>query len=344
MADRPGGEARAARSGQDAFDDFEYVLCARDDDAVNPWAVDGRFVADTDLLARLLEVPVADAVGTESGRLAKGIDAWVAAELRRAGFGADEVWPRRSRPRVLPHEVAELLGRLPGPLAKEVRRHLLRSPSVGPTEARVLGRAYVKQVDVLVARWSRGPELLVSTKSMASSYRKNLANRFEEAYGDAKNLRGRYPLAAIGFLFLLRSTVLSDQAAYEKALDMLRKLRAELDVYDATGVVVAEWSDTAPADGVRVCPGVVPDDLSCDRFLGELVRVVLERTPVEMHVRARERREHRPVPVVAPAESSADAADPDEGGGAEEAVTGEDPRPRRTDGDWGPIPGQLTLD
>jgi len=204
---------------------------------------------------------------------------------------------------------------------------------------------------VLVARWSRGPELLVSTKSMASSFRKNLANRFEEAYGDAKNLRGRYPLAAMGFLFLLRSTVLSDQAAYEKALDMLRKLRAEQDVYDATGVVVAEWADptgNGAFDGVRICPDVVPDDLSCDRFLGELVRVVLERTPVEMHVRARERREHRQVPVVEPGDGSADGASMNQTAAETEdeveGVTGEDPRPRRTDGDWGPIPGQLTLD
>lgn len=41
---------------------------------------------------------------------------------------------------------------------------------------------------------------------MLSSYGKNLRNRFEEAYGDAKNIRGRFPLVALGFLFLVRST------------------------------------------------------------------------------------------------------------------------------------------
>jgi hypothetical protein len=60
---------------------------------------------------------------------------------------------------------------------------MVANKRVAPAEARVLGRAYVKQVDVLIAQWSRGPELLISTKSMVSSFRNNLPNRFEESYG-----------------------------------------------------------------------------------------------------------------------------------------------------------------
>lgn len=77
--------------------------------------------------------------------------------------------------------------------------------AVTPTDARVLGRAYDKQVDVVIARWDRGPELLVSTKTPVSSSGKNLANRFEETYGDAGNLRGRCPLAAVGVYVRTRS-------------------------------------------------------------------------------------------------------------------------------------------
>ena len=36
---------------------------------------------------------------------------------------------------------------------------------------------------------------------MVSLIGKNLSNRFEEAYGDAGNLRSRYPLAAVGFFW-----------------------------------------------------------------------------------------------------------------------------------------------
>ncbi|MDQ4024495.1 MAG: hypothetical protein M3217_03235 [Actinomycetota bacterium] len=182
-----------------------------------------------------------------------------------------------TRPRVLPREVGLFISRLPKKLRATAREHLLRNKTVAPSDARVLGRAYVKQVDVLVAQWARGPELLVSTKSMVSSFRNNLPNRFEESYGDAKNLRGRYPLVSMGFLFVLRSTVLDEPGTFEKALDMLRKLRAESDVYDATCGVLAEW-DEDDFGGVSVRNDAVPSDLRADRFLATLIDTVLART------------------------------------------------------------------
>ncbi|WP_158889179.1 hypothetical protein [Amycolatopsis anabasis] len=280
----------------DVFGLLEPLVRARPD--TNPWALhaDGTvsYQADFALLEKMLTVPVAEGAGTQSGRLAKAIDAWVAQELRRGGFGEDEVWPRLTAPRVLPREVALLLEKLPRSLQPAVRAHLQRNSAVAPSDARVLGRAYLKQVDVLI--WSRGPELLVSTKSMTSSFRKNLANRFEEAYGDAKNLRGRYPLAAMGFLFVLRSTALRERGTVERAVDMLRKLKAESDVYDATCLLIADWSDADPAE-VRVLGDAAPEDLGANAFLATLIDSVLARTPVDMHVPVRERREHREIPL-----------------------------------------------
>ena len=283
---------------EDVFDSFEEVLRAQA--GTNPWQFDAdavpKYRPDHELLALLIGIPVGEVRGSESGRLAKAIDAWVAHELRRAGFPPDEVWPRLTKPRVLPREVGLFLEKLPRRLKEPLYEQLLRNKQVAPSDARILGRAYVKQVDVLVAQWSRGPELLVSTKSMVSSFRNNLPNRFEESYGDAKNLRGRFPLAAMGFLFLLRSTVLEERGTFERAVDMLRKLRDEADVYDSTGVVLAEWSDEA-FDGVRLRQDAVPADLRTDIFLPALIDCVLERTPIEMHVEVRQRREHREIPV-----------------------------------------------
>jgi hypothetical protein len=282
-------------SKEDVFDSFEKAIRTRL--ATDPWDADSsRYVADYDLLATLLAIPVRDGSGSESGRLAKAIDAWTAYELRRAGFPPDEVWPRLTKPRVLPREVGIFIDRLPRSLQLAARDQLLRNKTVAPSDARVLGRAYVKQVDVLISQWARGPELLVSTKSMVSSFRNNLPNRFEESYGDAKNLRGRYPMAAMGFLFVLRSTVLDEPGTFEKALDMLRKLRVESDVYDATSIVLAEWDDN-DFSGVTIRTDAVPDDLSADRFVATLIEAVLDRTPIEMHVEVRNRREHRQLPL-----------------------------------------------
>lgn len=268
---------------------------------MNPWVRISpggmQYSPDYQLLEAMLEVPVGEGAGSQSGRLAKATDAWVAHELRRAGFGTDEVWPRLTAPRILPREVNLFVKSLPTAIRGVAQACLARNRAVAPSDARILGRAYVKQVDVLIAQWSRGAELLVSTKTMVASFRKNLANRFEEAYGDAKNLRGRYPLVAMGFLFVLRSTALIEPGTVERAIDMMRKLKAEADVYDATCLLVAEWSDVNPATNVHLLHDAVPDDLTAAKFLATLVDAVLERTPVDMHVEVRQRREHRNIPL-----------------------------------------------
>lgn len=135
-----------------------------------------------------------------------------------------------------------------------------------------MGRAYSKQSDVLIASWTAGVELLISTKTMLSSYQKNLRNRFEEGYGDAKNLRGRHPMAALGFLFVAGADIPDTSLAF--GVDMLRKLIAERDVYDcacllvidgAAGVEEEDVGDARPVDGepaaLRVLPGADSDDV-----------------------------------------------------------------------------------
>lgn len=307
------GAARLARIS-DGFAGLLDALVGRSQPP--PWETrDGRrvLVPDVEALELLTTVAVRRGGRSETGQLARSIDMWVAEELRRAGFDNDEVWPRRDVPRVLPREVALLLAGLPRELRERVWPHVLRNKGVAPADARVLGRAYVKQVDVLVAQWSRGPELIVSTKSMTSSFRKNLANRFEESYGDAKNLRGRYPLAATGFLFLLRSTAEMAKGTLERASDMLRKLREGADGYDATAMIVAEWSDLGDAlpdkPAVKLRQDLVPDDLRDGPFLATLIDRVLERTPIDVHVRVRELREGTDLAVVEASEAEAEVPD-----------------------------------
>lgn len=299
----------------DVFDMFEAAIRARDS-ATNPWQLnsDGRrYAPDYELLQTLLAIPIQAGSGSESGRFANAIDAWVANELRRAGFPPNEVWPRLIKPRVLPREVGLFIDGLPNALKTQVEAQLVRNAKVAPRDANVLGRAYSKQVDVVIAQWARGPELMISTKSMVSSFGNNLKNRFEESYGDAKNLRARFPLAAIGFLFVFRSTILDVPARFEKAVDMMRKLRAEMDVYDTTCMVIAEWGDAAISPGdVTIRHDQTPEDLRADRFIAEMIEAVIARTPVETHVEVRERYAHRKLAVEDGIDPS-DDGDPDDG-------------------------------
>lgn len=287
----------------DAFSDFDGALAR--ELLTDPWTHEAgerpRYAPDYRLLGELLSIPVAAVQASESGRFARAIDSWTAHELRRAGFGHDEVWPRPVRPRVLPRDVAALLEKLPAKLADDVRRRLPDIAAVGPVDARVLGRAYEKQVDVCVSRWERGPEILISTKAQVSSFGKNLPNRFEEAYGDAGNLRGRYPLAAVGFLFVQRATVRhKEPEAFERTIDMMRKLRG-FDAgngYSATALVLVDWDEPAgPGTAVRVREDEVPADVAAPQFFEAMITGVLAAAPVTHHVAVRERIERRYIPV-----------------------------------------------
>ncbi|MEO8094109.1 MAG: hypothetical protein ABI632_04155 [Pseudolysinimonas sp.] len=260
----------------------------------SPWSnSNGSLVEYTpnfDHLGELFALPQQESKIASSGNWAVALDMWVADELRSAGFPPDDIWPRREAPSVLTRELSLLLAAAKPDLREEIRKLIAKTPSIAPRDARVLGKAYVKQVDVVLAQWSRGPELMVSTKTMMSSFRKNLPNRFEEAYGDAANLRGRYPLASIGFLFAMRASVLAEPGTLQRAADMLRKLR-DPATYDSTGLVLVDYSDDPDdSDFPRILEDEVPQDLRTGQFFDNLVGRALDVAPVEMHVLVRENR------------------------------------------------------
>lgn len=232
------------------------VACAAPDNAhSNPWirSADGQlhFEPDFDTLARLLGVPLYLKAGTQSGVPALALDVWLSYELRRAGFNTDQVWPRPVHPRILPAPIANLLKALPAATRKAVADRIERDGAIaGATSSSgiILGKNYLKQVDVVISDWVTGPELLISTKRMDSSYGKNAPNRIEESYGDAKNLRLRHPLAALGFMFGLRSDILQKEpATAEWLFDLLGKLGREDDAYHATCLVLMEYANEVGA-------------------------------------------------------------------------------------------------
>jgi len=219
----------------------------------NPWVknADGQltFEPDYKTLVQLLGVPLYLKAETQSGVPALALDVWLSYELRRAGFDPDEAWPRPVHPRILPAPIAALLKSLPTGTRATVLDRLKKQasiPGVTSSSASILGKNYLKQVDVIITDWATGPELLISTKRMDSSYGKNAPNRIEESYGDAKNLRLRHPLAALGFVFGLRSDILEKEPRTADWLfDLLAKLGREDDAYHATGLVLMEYSDDA---------------------------------------------------------------------------------------------------
>ena len=312
----------------------------------NPWVrnVHGEVVYEPDFatLTRLLGVPLYLEAPTTTGVPALALDVWLSYELRRAGFDKDAAWPRPTSPRILPAPILALLEKVSGAEREALWKRLRgKTPPTGAaaSSASILGKNYLKQVDVVMSNWAAGPELLISTKRMDSSFGKNAANRVEESYGDAKNLRLRHPLAALGFVYGLRSTIFEespDKAAW--LIDLLQKLGREDDAYHAVSLIILDYGEHLNVDqgdddlgdgddplagaglspeedssdesdenvelsdvdlALESLPEVViqhervPPDLWPDYFLGEMVRRVIDATPVNMHVEARRRR-HNP--------------------------------------------------
>ncbi|WP_299822816.1 hypothetical protein [uncultured Jannaschia sp.] len=236
---------------------FDHIVAeaAPDGEHSNPWerseAGQVHFVPDYDVLRKLLGVPLHLGAPTQSGIPALALDVWLSYELRRAGFVSDQVWPRPQHPRILPLPVVNFLASLPKRERLKLEERIASRATirgVTSSSASILGKNYSKQVDVIMTDWPTGPELLISTKRMDSSFGKNAPNRIEESYGDAKNLRLRHPIAALGFLFGLRSTILQeepDTAAW--LLDQIGKLGRADDAYHSTCVVLIEYGEELAA-------------------------------------------------------------------------------------------------
>lgn len=287
---------------EDAFTQLDPLLWVADI-ASSPWQ-HGRYVPDLDILRELLSLPISSAQKQVSGRVAKAFDAWVAHELRRAGFPANGVWPRARRPRVLPDDLGALESDIetlmaafaeaeasgtkiePPALRKAIRAVGGRLPGV--SEAYILGDFYSKQIDVAISSWRRGPDVLISTKTMFSAYRKNLKNRHEEAVGEVMSLRARHPMAAMGYAYLVRRTVFEEDGAYAILYDILDRLRRPGQAFDATMLLVADWdeADSPP----RVTNIDQPaDELGAGRFFQDMISAVCERSPIKEHVEVRRR-------------------------------------------------------
>lgn len=243
------------------------------------WDENGTPEVELPLLERLLSKSAKDGDSAQSGGLAKALDMWIAEELRAAGFDNEAVWPRLHIPRVLDPSVLRFIGSLNAKTAEECCKAL---PRYASSNANILGSAYRKQVDVGLSSWMTGPEILISTKTMGSSFGKNLANRFEEAYGDAKNLKGRHPLATLGFFFLVNSDIVLEPKNYTKAVSMLDKLQMEDEAYDVVCLMLADF-DQIGRVRVSEANDSVPAHLSVHHFFSEVVSLTLLRASLDAH-------------------------------------------------------------
>lgn len=271
------------------------VFDAVPSDLTSPWAGDGTYVCDRDLLLKLIDVQIqaGSAEVQAGGGLAVAVDVWIATELRRSGIESEAVWPRPTQPRILPQSLAKAVSRFK--FAKTLETRAIQEKTIekleefaGAASSNILGGFFMKEIDVVIAEFDRGLELGVSSKTMVKGFGKNVTNRFEEASGDLLNIRRRYPLATFGYVYLVTSNVFDEPAAWERIKDMLRKLQSltpgdERGSYDSTCLLVLDRTGKKP----KLLEDKVPSDLSPDAFFECMLGQLFSRSPVSDHKAAR---------------------------------------------------------
>ena len=75
--------------------------------------------------------------------------------------------------------------------------------------------------------------------------------------------------------------------AFDKVVHMLRQLLQEGRLYDAVGLLVADWGKGDVQEIPTRLQKSVPKKLSLESFFGTLVRTILENSPMDAHPRAR---------------------------------------------------------
>jgi hypothetical protein len=285
----------------------------------SPWDQSGDYKPNYELLHALIDVTVQNgkAFDAQTGALAASTNVWVATELRRAGIEPDRVWPRAEAPRTLPWDAAAAATKLklrkrPQQLPADwgtsstlsaadllavqqktveaLLAEIGRGPGVPGNPANILGAHFPKEIDVSMARYDRGLELGVSTKTMISSPTKNIPNRREEASGDLLNIRRRFPLSAFGFFFLLEHDIVQNQSWFDKVIDMCRKVALstpgdEANSYDASCLVVVDLKEHPPTTVVH--KSAPPPDLRPEAFFATMLDRLLTRSQSDDHLDAR---------------------------------------------------------
>jgi hypothetical protein len=107
-------------------------------------------------------------------------------------------------------------------------------------------------------------------------------------------------MAAMGFVFLVRSNVFDEQGAFVYLRNQLARLRKPDGSFDATMLLVADWDDELNLNAIRdpVLAAAAADDpeplLSAPRFFRDLLSAVIDHSPVDVHQQLRLRKQGEP--------------------------------------------------
>ena len=101
-------------------------------------------------------------------------------------------------------------------------------------EATLFGSHKNKDTDIILSHYANGPQIIIGIRSQMSSVANNIENYYEGIIGECISLHDRFPMATIGYVYLLPKHPIKDGLTNEivdldKAERLFQKITARPD-------------------------------------------------------------------------------------------------------------------
>jgi hypothetical protein len=157
-------------------------------------------------------------------------------------------------------------------------------------EATIFGSHKPKDIDVSVIDPTNGPLMMVGVRSQMSSVSKNVLTYYEEIIGDCISLQDRFPMAVVGYVYLMplhpikigRETESIDHTRYSQLYDAIagRTGQAYKDIrgiFDHFAYMIVDFGSTPPILRDDLLSSGITNDLKVSTFIDRMIQTFKRR-------------------------------------------------------------------
>ena len=163
-------------------------------------------------------------------------------------------------------------------------KEALRRKVVVQQEATIFGSHKPKDVDVSVIDPVNGPLMMVGIRSQMSSISKNILTYYEEIIGECISLQDRFPMAVVGYVYLMplhpikpgKESEKVDHARYSQFYDAItgREGQAYKDirgVFDEFAYMIVDFEPEPPVLRDDLLQPLLGHDLRISTFVERMI-------------------------------------------------------------------------
>lgn len=151
-------------------------------------------------------------------------------------------------------------------------------------EANIFGSHKPKDVDVSVIDPDNGPLMMIGVRSQMSSIGNNVLNYYEGIIGECISLQDRFPMAVIGYIYLMplhpiktgKEQERVDHTRYARYYDAVtgREGQAYKDIrgiFDQFAYMIVDFAAMPPALHDELLPANLKHDLKISTFIDRMI-------------------------------------------------------------------------